>query len=763
MLSWLKPAATKKDSWAYSELYAVGAVALTLFISAALLSHAITDHSWFYFDTTAHAPKNWCGWVGACISGLLYYLLGGAALLIIVMGGFSCYYLLTQKSFQDEWDRFAACGMILVCSAGLLALHAVDIAYCAVPGGFIGRVISRLAYGCLDYLGACLLFYTLLLCSIIVLFRISFISLLTIIYKKISLVLMREKCIKPLVKRARYLYGILRAYLANITQWVKAKINTAQTYQSYSFDASTLDQEQMDSLYDSQEWQGIASDASDKNPLSTPKCEMKKVTPIEQKVTPPEPKKVMPRVVEHVGPEYALPHLDIFVGVDEEQNDAALMQELEKRAVTLQEKLERFDVFGKVTAIKRGPVVTMFEYQPHIDTKISKIIALEDDLALALQATSIRIIAPIPGKSLVGFEVANKLRRGVMLSQLIKSDAYKDTSAALPMVVGVDTVGAPVIIDMAKMPHLLMAGSTGSGKSVALNAMLISLLCKRSPDDLRLIIIDPKRLEFAPYADISHLLFPIVTDPKMAPPVLRWVVKQMEARYETMAKMGARNIYDFRANAEKNNYDSMPFILIVIDELADLMMCAGKEVEDCIIRITQMARAAGIHLITATQRPSVDVITGLIKVNLPSRISFRVTSKIDSRTILDAAGADKLLGRGDMLFLDANESILKRVHGAYVLDKEINQVIAHIKSQRPSDYLDIKQVCQEDRSAVESEKDEMYEEVCQFLQEIEEVSISLLQRRFRIGYNRSARIIDMLEVEGIIAPSYGGKTRKVIR
>ena len=763
MISWLKPAATKRDSWAYSsELYAVGAVALTLFISAALLSHAITDHSWFYFDTSPHAPKNWCGWVGACISGLLYYLLGGAALLMIVLGGFSCYYLLTQKTIQDEWDRFAACGMILVCAAGLLALHSIDIVYCAVPGGFIGRIISHLAYSCLDYLGACLLFYTILLCSIIVLLRISFISLLVALYKKISFRLVREKCIKPLIKGAMRMHTILCTGVAKITNFVKSKMSHRGQHEPYSFDASTFDQTHMDALYDAQEWQELAPQKNH----TAQKPEIKRAIaqePVQKAPAKESEKNIPPVSAADAAQEYALPHLDIFVGVDEEQNDTALMQELEKRAAVLQEKLERFDVFGKVTAIKRGPVVTMFEYQPHIDTKISKIIALEDDLALALQATSIRIIAPIPGKSLVGFEVANKLRRGVMLSQLIKSDAYKDTQAALPMVVGVDTVGAPVIIDMTRMPHLLMAGSTGSGKSVALNAMLISLLCKRSPDDLRLIIIDPKRLEFAPYADISHLLFPIVTDPKMAPPVLRWVVKQMEARYETMAKMGARNIYDFRANAEKNNYDSMPFILIVIDELADLMMCAGKEVEDCIIRITQMARAAGIHLITATQRPSVDVITGLIKVNLPSRISFRVTSKIDSRTILDTSGADKLLGRGDMLFLDANESLLKRVHGAYVLDKEINQVIAHIKSQRPSDYLDIKQVCQEDRSAVDSEQDEMYEEVCKFLQEIEEVSISLLQRRFRIGYNRSARIIDMLEAQGIIAPSYGGKTRKVIR
>lgn len=757
MLSWLKPAATKRDSWAYrAELLAVCSVALTLFIAAALLSHTITDHSWFYFDTNSHAPKNWCGWVGACISGLLYYLLGGAALLMIVAGGFSCYFLLAHRTFEEDWDRFAACGVILVCVAGLLALHAIDIPYCAVPGGFIGRVLARVAAGCLDYLGACLLFYTLLLCSVIILFRVSFISIAAAVYKKISLRWIYTKGIKPVIKIALQCYQQAYASIQSIINILKDKYAQQKPY---SIDTNILNEEDIDTLYDAQEW----------HELTTPKKAARKkpvqAVPDQEpaKSVTPEPCNAMATPVEQGAHEYALPHLDIFVGVDEEQNDTALMQELEKRALTLQEKLERFDVFGKVTAIKRGPVVTLFEYQPHIDTKISKIIALEDDLALALQATSIRIIAPIPGKSLVGFEVANKIRKGVTLSHLIKSDVYRDTQAALPMVLGVDTIGSPIIMDMAKMPHLLMAGSTGSGKSVCLNAMLVSLLCKRSPDDLRLIIVDPKRLEFAPYADIAHLLFPIVTDPKMAPPVLRWVVKQMEARYETMAKMGARNIYDFRANAEKNNYESMPFIVVVIDELADLMMCAGKEVEDCIIRITQMARAAGIHLICATQRPSVDVITGLIKVNLPSRISFRVTSKIDSRTILDTVGADKLLGRGDMLFMDANESLLKRVHGAYVLDKEIHQVIAHIRSQRPSDYLDIKQVCHEDRSAVESEKDEMYEEVCRFLQEIEEVSISLLQRRFRIGYNRSARIIDMLEAEGIIAPSYGGKTRKVIR
>jgi S-DNA-T family DNA segregation ATPase FtsK/SpoIIIE len=310
------------------------------------------------------------------------------------------------------------------------------------------------------------------------------------------------------------------------------------------------------------------------------------------------------------------------------------------------------------------------------------------------------------------------------------------------------------------MPHLLVAGSTGSGKSVALNTMLISLLCNQSPDQLRLILIDPKRLEFAPYADIAHLLFPIVTDPKLAAPVLRWVVKEMEGRYQKMAERGARNIFDYRKLLKPND-EPMPTIIVIIDELADLMMTAGREIEDLIARIAQMARAAGIHMIVATQRPSVDVITGLIKVNFPSRISFRVTSKIDSRTILDASGADKLLGRGDMLFLDSSQTGLQRVHGAFVSDAEIAQVVAHIKKERAVQYLDINTVCPKEDAG--DEQDDMFNQVCDFLYEIDEVSISLLQRRFRIGYNRSARIIEMLEARGMIAPSYGGKTRKVLK
>ena len=762
MLSMFKKAATRNESLPFSyELKLLFVLAGALFLSVSLLTYNAHDHSWFYFDTQNHGATNLCGYVGACIAGLFYYLFGTAALLSICLSFFLLYVLLLKKEWHEEWDRIAAYLIMMVSVSTLCAAYTITWYAGSCAGGFFGCLLKGCCFKLFDRVGTYILLYTVVCACLVVITRFSFISFLKYCFSRLSFKDLWGKVMSPLVWGAQWIYKKAQNSVARICTFLSHYFTKYTQPNEQFFDASTLDtlSDEFNMLRSSQG--GVYPEPSrrggqaGKENVSEP--EVEPIASISQ-----APLELHDQLLEQLA-NYELPKLDMFIGVDEEQNDHALMQELEKRAMVLQEKLERFGVFGKVTAIKRGPVVTMFEYQPQIDTKISKIVALEDDLALALQATSIRIIAPIPGKSVVGFEVANKHRRGVMLCHLIKSDAYKETSSSLPMILGVDTIGCPVIMDLTRMPHLLMAGSTGSGKSVALNAMLISLLCKVSPDDLRLVLIDPKRLEFAPFADIAHLLFPIVTDPKVAPSVLRWVVKQMEERYEIMAKTGARNIHDYRAISEKNNSQKMPFIIVVIDELADLMMTAGKEVEDAIIRITQMARAAGIHLIAATQRPSVDVITGLIKVNFPSRISFRVTSKIDSRTILDCAGADKLLGKGDMLFLDANDSLLKRVHGAYVLDKEINQVIAHIRAQRAPDYLDLKQVCEQDRVNIDSEQDAMYDEICGFLSEIDEVSISLLQRRFRIGYNRSARIIDMLEAQGLIAPSYGGKTRKVNR
>lgn len=463
---------------------------------------------------------------------------------------------------------------------------------------------------------------------------------------------------------------------------------------------------------------------------------------------------------------YKKPDLGLFIKSDDAAAEKKLTRELQDKAQLLQEKLERFGVGGTVVSIKRGPVVTLYEYQPDMDTKISKIIALEDDLALALQALSIRIIAPIPGRSVVGFEVANAQRQAVTMAAIIHSDTFTKTTAQLPCIIGVDTTGDPVVADLARMPHLLIAGSTGSGKSVALNTLLTSLLCSRTPDECRLILIDPKRIEFAVYADIPHLLFPIVTDARTASQVLKWVVKHMEERYTILAQYGVRSSKEFNQRIVTGAiiHEQIPNLVVVIDELADLMITAGRDVEESIARIAQMARAAGIHLVVATQRPSVDVITGLIKVNFPSRMAFRVTSRIDSRTILDTGGADKLLGKGDMLFLDGTSAHVQRLHGAYVSDEEIHAVVAQIKRSAKPNYKDLNtELSTLPTEGMAAVTDGLYNDVVTYLKEVDEISISLLQRKFRIGYNRSARLIDLLEQQGLIMPPDGVRPRKVVR
>lgn len=441
--------------------------------------------------------------------------------------------------------------------------------------------------------------------------------------------------------------------------------------------------------------------------------------------------------------------------------DAEHAQQIKTMARLLEEKLKRCGVSGSVVGIKEGPVVTLFEYKPEGDTKLAKILNLEDDLVMALEALSIRIRAPIPGTSLVGFEIANKKRQILRFGSLILSNEYKNTTHKLPLVLGHDAQGFPAIYDLVLMPHILMAGSTGSGKSVALHGFIIGLLQACSFEKLKLILIDPKRLELGYYQDIPHLLFPVVHDVARAVTVLQWVVQEMNRRYELIAQSRVRSISEYNNAFTKEN--QLPFIVVVIDELADLMMTGGKDIEDKIVRLAQMARASGIHLIVATQRPSVDVVTGLIKVNFTSRIALRVTSRIDSRTIIDTPGAHKLLGKGDMLFLDGSSGQLHRIHAALLTTSEIERVVAAIKKLSPPHYLTFVDCSDSQASFLLQEDIQLYAEVKKFLNEVDEVSISLLQRKFRIGYNRAARIIEVFQQEGIILPPDGSKVRKIIR
>jgi S-DNA-T family DNA segregation ATPase FtsK/SpoIIIE len=431
----------------------------------------------------------------------------------------------------------------------------------------------------------------------------------------------------------------------------------------------------------------------------------------------------------------------------------------------LARKLLDFDIQGRVTQVYPGPVVTMFEFEPAPGVKVSRIVNLADDLALAMKSSSVRIVSPLPGKGAVGIEVPNNTRETVYFRNILESSDYQSNKSKLKVPLGKDIFGASVVSSIDKMPHLLIAGATGSGKSVAINTIILALLYSARPNEVKLVLVDPKMLELSLYNDIPHLLSPVVTQPKRAAETLRALVAEMERRYRQLALKGSKNVDSY--NKAVPEEERLSYIVVIVDELADLMMTVQREVEDAIMRLAQMARAAGIHLIVATQRPSVDVITGLIKANLPARISFQVSSKTDSRTILDANGAENLLGMGDMLFLPPGTSHLIRVHGCFVSEAEIKRVVEFVKKQAKPNYELLAQRVKEVAEAAEtsnedSERDELYDRAVDLVQMNGQASTSFLQRRLRVGYNRAARMIEMMEEDGIVAPADGAKPREVL-
>jgi DNA segregation ATPase FtsK/SpoIIIE, S-DNA-T family len=498
-----------------------------------------------------------------------------------------------------------------------------------------------------------------------------------------------------------------------------------------------------------------------------------------------------------VGDGYKLPSADLLDPPEAEEIKID-KETLHANSLILQKKLEDFGVEGEVVAVRPGPVITMYEFKPAPGVKVRRIVMLADDLAMALRAVSVRILAPIPGESVVGIEIPNPRRETVYLREVIESETYRNSDSKLTLALGKDIGGAPFSTDLARMPHLLVAGATGTGKSVSINAMILSILFKSSPQDVKFIMVDPKMLELTIYEDIPHQLVPVVTDPKKAAAALFWAMDEMDRRYRLMREKGARNVDNYnrtldREAANKKNlvdltdtdpsdeiavpsiggsvskeaplvHERLPRIVIIIDELADLMMTVGRDIEEYITRLAQKARAAGIHLILATQRPSVDVITGLIKANFPARISFQVTSRVDSRTILDSMGGEKLLGNGDLLFLPPGTARLTRIHGAFVSDQEVRKVMKFIKAQgRPNYRPEVLEAKKETEiaAAADSEYDEMYDQAVAIVTETRQASISMVQRRLRVGYNRAARMIEQMERDGVVGPADGAKPREV--
>jgi DNA segregation ATPase FtsK/SpoIIIE, S-DNA-T family len=497
-----------------------------------------------------------------------------------------------------------------------------------------------------------------------------------------------------------------------------------------------------------------------------------------KKEPPPPPRQKKFAFMQKPG-DFQLPSLGLLDTPPENTNITFQREALEMNARRLEKKLEDFGVEGEVVEILPGPVITMYEYKPAPGVKISKVAGLSDDLALTLRAQSIRIVAPIPGKAAIGIEIPNNQREMVYLKELLSSSAYTDTKSKLPIALGKDITGSAVVADLAKMPHLLVAGATGTGKSVSINAMIQSLLYTTTPETARFLMVDPKRIELSVYQDIPHLLHPVVTEPKDANKALKWAVREMERRYMLLSDRGVRNIDSYNRKIVKQAKKKMqpeeggedrgtdrhlPYIIIIIDELADLMMVSSKEVEESITRLAQMARAAGIHLIIATQRPSVNVLTGIIKANFPTRLSFQVSSKVDSRTILDTNGAEHLLGDGDMLFMPPGVGRIQRIHGAYISDEEVKEVADFLRSQKKPDYDDTiltHMVEEESTDEKPVEMDEKFDEAVEVVCKSGQASISMVQRKLRVGYNRAARMIETMETEGIVGPSDGVRPRQV--
>ncbi|MFA5306832.1 MAG: DNA translocase FtsK [Candidatus Babeliales bacterium] len=741
---------------AYATMVAYGALAI--------FSYNAHDNTLFYFSSTVGGVTNWAGALGANIAAILFFLWGTATYVIWAALLFPLYRMLRKTS--DDYDArhhgWLLLGSVFV-TATMCSLYGIAVP-AGAAGGLIGMYLERVIVAATGNIGSQLLLWSMLMMGIMLFMHVPLFAWCTL-----------------LLQRGR-------AWCSNL--WHALRVRKSADVESCegAIKIDTFDEGivAVEEASESNAPETSNTLITDDERVRYAACTLR-TTLCHTKIFQ-TPVVVLPNsVLSHNIFAYDDDHADsslyehIFAAAREGKKtasfqlpDVALLndivatrtqessEQLERRARKVEEKLQHFGINGSVVAIKPGPVVTMFEYKPEIDSKISKILALEDDLAMALSAQSMRILAPIPGRNVIGFEIANEEREAVSFARLIKNAAFDKSAAQLPVALGLDRAGEPVIEDLASMPHLLVGGATGSGKSVGLNTLVLSLLYKKTPEELKLILIDPKRLEFTPYADIPHLLFPVVTQPARAALVLAWVAHEMDTRYTSLAAAGVRSIAEYN-KLTGPEHRAMSYIVVIIDELADLMMVAGKEVEAHIVRIAQMARAAGIHMVLATQRPSVEVVTGLIKVNFPSRVAFRVSSKVDSRTILDTQGAEKLLGRGDMLWMQASSSDLKRVHGALVTDGEVERVVDHLRDQQQVQYVELDEISlRTNHGSIDDIDDELYDQVRTLISTMDEISISMIQRHYRIGFNRSARLIEKLEMDGLIAPAQGSKPRKVL-
>jgi DNA segregation ATPase FtsK/SpoIIIE, S-DNA-T family len=730
----------------------IGLTALLIAIS--LISFNVNDRS---YNTPSGAinTHNWGGFVGAFLADLLLQGLGLSSYLLPI---FLC--LFAAQMFRATYHGIqitkAAGYVALIISVGVILSVVIDSESARDSGGIVGGFLKE---------------------SVLVpLFGRLSATLIALFTLLLSVMLLTQNSLLDLIGHTKKnFFEFKKSFIPAVNDRLK----------------------DFKDKQDKRKGENTKKDKKDYTPPTIvvkdkPQDDLLIKKPVKKPALPPEQFK-LPEVDEG----YKLPPLDLLDPPSGEQIKID-KETLHANSLILQKKLEDFGVEGEVVAVRPGPVITMYEFKPAPGVKVRRIVMLADDLAMALRAVSVRILAPIPGESVVGIEIPNPRREMVYLREVIEHESYRSSDSKITLALGKDIGGTPFSTDLAKMPHLLVAGATGTGKSVSINAMILSILFKSSPQDVKFIMVDPKMLELTAYEDIPHQLVPVVTDPKKAAAALFWAMDEMDRRYRLMREKGARNIDNYNRTLEKETgnkkgvidltdaepmeelptpavggqlsrnmplvHAKLPRIVIIIDELADLMMTVGRDVEEYITRLAQKARAAGIHLILATQRPSVDVITGLIKANFPARISFQVTSRIDSRTILDSMGSEKLLGNGDLLFLPPGTARLTRVHGAFVSDQEVLKVMKFIKAQgRPTYRPEVLEAKKEVEAAVaaDEEYDEMYDHAVALVTESRQASISMVQRRLRVGYNRAARMIERMEQEGVVGRADGAKPREV--
>jgi DNA segregation ATPase FtsK/SpoIIIE and related proteins len=684
--------------------------------------------------------QNYCGKIGAGVSGCLLTCIGITSYIFALLIGALGISLFIKRKIEILWVRILG-GILLIFSIspilGILDNFANLFTYPLKTGGIVGMIAAFRLTEYLGIPGACILLTMGFVISIMLISNKSLETFFGWTYKRIAKII------------------VFKSFVNDDTQVISDKDLEENTFDS---ERDIIEEEE---------------DGLDSVVVPPPSIKLK---PRNRTTLSREQELNVPKVkrVQFKDRDYSLPPILLLDQLKTHKHDSD--EHVMEKATILKQTLEQFKIIVEVVGLEKGPSVTMYELDLAPGTKVGKISNLSDDIAIALKAPSIRVVAPIPGKSTIGIEVPNTHRKPVQMREMYETASKDIHKRTIPLLLGKDIAGYPLISDLAAMPHLLVAGTTGSGKSVCLNSIILSILLFQRPEELKLILIDPKMVEFSAFKDIPHLIAPVVTDMKKAAAVLEWAVAKMDERYALLARAGVRDLagYNKLSDSEKQRRldpegdtglgDTplyMPCVVIVVDELADLMMVASKEVEASIIRISQKSRAVGIHLVVATQRPSVDVITGLIKSNLPSRISFHVFSKVDSRTILDQNGAEKLLGKGDMLFLPPGTSKLSRVQGVYVSDDEINRVVDYLKQMSLPEFSPELKIWQSSLKEDNATKDELYEEAIRIILETQRGSVSLLQRRLEIGYSRAARLIDLMADDGIVGEYKGSQAREV--